>query len=360
MRRPPTRWIARGKRLEARFIDDVPIGVCDGHDVKSCTARAMLRGMGPAGAGRPIQLFAIGFAIAALVTAIIAVVVVVRRSDGAPAQAEKPSERRIPATDIVKLRRDAVDMVVEAGDIKGVKVTDSSLRSALGLAEGDVITAISGRPIKRQYDVQDAIFGVSMLNATSMFVDVIHDQKPTLQRWVVDGDLSKARRASVDAALGRLGTPTPPGGTAGILGGSGSGGSSSIYGGLVGSSDPDTTNDEIVAAIKKIDDTHVEVSRSAVDKILTNPMAVAKGARVVPAMKNGQPDGFKLYAIRPNSPYAALGFTNGDTVQAVNGLELRDASTALDIYTKLRSAKELQIDLMRRGQPMMLTITITP
>jgi len=63
--------------------------------------------------------------------------------------------------------------------------------------------------------------------------------------------------------------------------------------------------------------------------------------------------------IRPNSPYAALGFMNGDTIQAVNGLELRDASTALDVYTKLRSAKELQIDLMRRGQPIMLTITIT-
>ena len=91
-----------------------------------------------------------------------------------------------------------------------------------------------------------------------------------------------------------------------------------------------------------------------------NPMAIAKGARVVPAVKNGQPDGFKLYAIRPNSPYAALGFMNGDTIQAVNGLELRDASTALDVYTKLRSAKELQIDIMRRGQPMMLTITITP
>jgi type II secretory pathway component PulC len=310
--------------------------------------------------GRQIQLFAIGFAIAALVTAIVAVVVVVRRSDGPAVQDAKQSEHRIPAADIVKLKRDAVDMVVEAGDIKGVKVTDSALRSKLGLSEGDVITAISGRQIKRQYDVQDAIFGVSMLNASTIFVDVIHDHKPTLERWVVDGDLSTARRQAVDTALGRYGVtpPTIPGGTAGILGGSGST-SSNIYGGLVGA-DPDTVNDEIVAAIKKIDDTHVEVSRSAIDKVLANPMAVAKGARVVPAMKNGQPDGFKLYAIRPSSPYAALGFTNGDTIQAVNGLELRDASTALDIYTKLRSAKELQIDLLRRGQPMTLTITITP
>jgi len=311
--------------------------------------------------GRQIQLFAIGFAIAALVTAIVAVVVVVRRSDGPAVQDAKQSEHRVPAAEIIKLKRDAVDMVVEAGDIKGVKVTDSALRSKLGLSEGDVITAISGRQIKRQYDVQDAIFGVSMLNASTIFVDVIRDQKPTLERWVVDGDLATARRQAVDTVLGRYGTPsTPLGGTAGILGGSGSSSSgSNIYGGLVGS-DPDADNDAILAAIKKIDDTHVEVSRSAVDKVLANPMAIAKGARVVPAMKNGQPDGFKLYAIRPNSPYAALGFTNGDTIQAVNGLELRDASTALDVYTKLRSAKELQIDLLRRGKPMTLSITITP
>lgn len=314
--------------------------------------------MATAGAGRQIQLFAVGFAIAALVTAVVAVVVVVRRSDGVPAvHDDKPSERRVPATEIVKLKRDAIDVVVDAGDIKGVKVTDSAVRTALGLAEGDVITAISGRPIKRQYDVQDAIFGVSMLSATTIFVDVIHDQKPTLQRWLVDGDLSKARRASIDAALGRYGGITPPPPPPADILGSGSSGTS-IYGGLVGSSDPDT--DQLIAAIKKIDDTHVEVSRSAVDKVLANPMAIAKGARVVPAIKNGQPDGFKLYAIRPSSAYAALGFMNGDTIQAINGAALSDAKAALDIYTKLRSAKELQFDIMRRGQPMMLTITITP
>jgi general secretion pathway protein C len=48
-------------------------------------------------------------------------------------------------------------------------------------------------------------------------------------------------------------------------------------------------------------------------------MAVAKGARVVPAVKNGKPDGFKLYAIRPSSVYSKLGLTNGDTIQSING-----------------------------------------
>ncbi|MGN6107838.1 MAG: type II secretion system protein GspC, partial [Kofleriaceae bacterium] len=69
--------------------------------------------------------------------------------------------------------------------------------------------------------------------------------------------------------------------------------------------------DELQAAIdngiKKIDDTNFEIDKSLVDKVLVNPMAVAKGARVVPSMKNGKADGFKLYAIRPTSVFAKLG-----------------------------------------------------
>src|SRR5262245_56994631 len=164
----------------------------------------MLDGMSESGAsGRQIQLVAIGFAIAALVTALIAVIVVVRRADSTPAQDRQGlTEHRIAATELVKLKREAVEMVVEAGDNKGVRVTDSGLRAVLGLDDGDVITAISGRPIKRQYDVQDALFGVSMLNATTIYVDVIHDHHAEVQRWLVDGDLTKARRSAVDAALG--------------------------------------------------------------------------------------------------------------------------------------------------------------
>ena len=68
---------------------------------------------------------------------------------------------------------------------------------------------------------------------------------------------------------------------------------------------------------------------------------VAKGARVVPAVKNGKPDGFKLYAIRPSSVYAKLGLQNGDTLQSINGFELTSADKALEVYTKLREATSL-------------------
>ncbi len=114
----------------------------------------------------------------------------------------------------------------------------------------------------------------------------------------------------------------------------------------------------IDAGIRKIDDTHVEVTARVIDAVLANPMAIAKGARVVPAVKDGKADGFKLYAIRPTSVYAKLGFQNGDTLQLVNGMELTSADKALEVYTKVREATKLVIDITRRGKPVTLTITI--
>ena len=114
----------------------------------------------------------------------------------------------------------------------------------------------------------------------------------------------------------------------------------------------------IDSGIKKIDDSNYEIDKSLVEKVLLNPMAVAKGARVVPSMKNGKPDGFKLYAIRPSSAFARLGLANGDTLQSINGFELTSADKALEVYTKLREATSLEVEVTRRGKPVTLKYSI--
>lgn len=119
-----------------------------------------------------------------------------------------------------------------------------------------------------------------------------------------------------------------------------------------------TEEGDVGDGIKKIDDTHYDVDKALIEKVLLNPMAFAKGARVVPSMKNGKPDGFKLYAIRPNSAFAKLGLANGDTLQSINGFELTSADKALEVYTKLREATSLEVDVTRRGKPMSLNYSI--
>ena len=125
---------------------------------------------------------------------------------------------------------------------------------------------------------------------------------------------------------------------------------------------PTEGGDDLTAAIdsgvRKIDDSNYEIDRSLVDKVLANPMAIAKGARVVPAVKNGKADGFKLYAIRPSSVYSKLGFSNGDTIHSINGFELTSADKALEVYTKLKEANSLQVEITRRGKPVTINYGI--
>ncbi|HEY1548604.1 MAG TPA: type II secretion system protein GspC [Kofleriaceae bacterium] len=114
----------------------------------------------------------------------------------------------------------------------------------------------------------------------------------------------------------------------------------------------------IDSGIKKIDDNHYEISKDLVDKVLLNPMGFTKGARVVPAMANGKPNGFKLYSIRPGPVYGKLGLENGDTLSAINGMDLTSAEKALEVYTKLRDATTLEVSLTRRNKPDTITYSI--
>jgi general secretion pathway protein C len=112
------------------------------------------------------------------------------------------------------------------------------------------------------------------------------------------------------------------------------------------------------AGVRRLDDTRFEVERSLVTKVLANPVAAGRGARIVPSIRNGRPDGFKLYRVRPSSVYARLGLKSGDTIHAVNGFELTSMDKALEVYTKVRESSNLAVSITRRGKPLTLKYTI--
>jgi general secretion pathway protein C len=114
----------------------------------------------------------------------------------------------------------------------------------------------------------------------------------------------------------------------------------------------------IDAGIKKVDDTTFEVDRALIDKLLANPLAASKGARVTPSIKNGKPNGIKLYAIRPSSIYSKLGLSNGDTIHSINGFELDSLDKGLEVYQKVKDASSLQVSVTRRGKPVTLNYSI--
>jgi len=281
-------------------------------------------------------VIAVAAAGVSVVMSLIAVGVVASRGGEKSTEgAQLTIEASVAAADVAKLRRE----VVTTG-ASGMRVTDDKLRAALGLQSGDEIVMLGGRVMKRERDVTEAILGASMFEITMLDVDIVRDGKPLLVRWKIDGDLKSARR--LDSS-----TRSP-----------GSGGTTAPIDPLDPWTPSTTSPDPLADTVRKIDDTHFELPRSTIDQMLANPMAAAKGARVVPAMKNGAPDGFKLYAIRPSSLWAALGFQNGDTIHSINDFELDSVDKALEVYTKLRDASVLSVELTRRGRPETITIEI--
>lgn len=91
---------------------------------------------------------------------------------------------------------------------------------------------------------------------------------------------------------------------------------------------------------------------------LEQPSAIARSARIVPALRDGKPSGVKIYAVRPDSLLAAIGFENGDTLRAVNDVPISTADSALEVYRTHREPDHVDLDIERRGQRVRIVVLL--
>ncbi len=117
------------------------------------------------------------------------------------------------------------------------------------------------------------------------------------------------------------------------------------------------TSEAIGRAISRTGPKRYAIRRELVHGLLSNP-TLLRQARLVPSIRDGRPDGLRLFAIRPGSVFSLIGFENGDTIRTINGFELTHPDKALEAYTRLRNASQLSVGLLRRGQPLTLEYTI--
>jgi general secretion pathway protein C len=115
---------------------------------------------------------------------------------------------------------------------------------------------------------------------------------------------------------------------------------------------------ELDQGIKQVSETKYSVRRSLVDKLLQNQSELIKQARVVPHEENGRVVGVKLYGIRKSSLFGKLGLQNGDMLRTINGFDMSSPDSALEAYTKLRSASNLSLAIVRRGNAVTMDYNI--
>jgi general secretion pathway protein C len=115
---------------------------------------------------------------------------------------------------------------------------------------------------------------------------------------------------------------------------------------------------EMDKGIKKTGENTYEIQRGTLESVLGNIGLLSRSARIVPEMRDGKAAGFRLYAVKPDGPFAKIGMQNGDVISSINGLELTSPEKALEVYAKLKSASHLSLGLETNGKKVTKDYTI--
>jgi general secretion pathway protein C len=99
---------------------------------------------------------------------------------------------------------------------------------------------------------------------------------------------------------------------------------------------------------KVVDRREVEQAMSDLPKLLSQ-------ARAAPHMVNGAVNGFRLDYIAPASFYEKIGVQAGDVLQRVNGVDIRDPGTMLNLLQQLKNEQIVKLDVVRNNQRSTIT-----
>jgi general secretion pathway protein C len=92
------------------------------------------------------------------------------------------------------------------------------------------------------------------------------------------------------------------------------------------------------------------LDKQEVTAALENLPQLLTKARVVPNLSpEGKNDGFRVVSISPASFYERIGLRNGDVIQRINGVEVKDPQTFMQVFNQLKDESNITMDLMRNS-----------
>lgn len=95
----------------------------------------------------------------------------------------------------------------------------------------------------------------------------------------------------------------------------------------------------------------VALNRSMIENAMQDVSKLMTEMTITPNIsEDGQQSGLALRNIKPNSIFRRMGLRNGDVLVGVNGDQIESVDDALGLYENLKSASEVQVQIMRRGQ----------
>jgi general secretion pathway protein C len=111
--------------------------------------------------------------------------------------------------------------------------------------------------------------------------------------------------------------------------------------------------------VRQIDPNRYVLDRSTLNNSLNNMPALFTQIRAIPNLgPDGQPHGFKLSEIQPDSIFQQIGLRDGDILTGVGGQGVGDPAKAMQLLSQMRSQSTISLTVMRDGQPVQLQYSI--
>lgn len=93
------------------------------------------------------------------------------------------------------------------------------------------------------------------------------------------------------------------------------------------------------------------IDQRALNAALDNIGQAMTDARLLPSIKNGKVEGFRISEVKPQGIFGTIGIKNGDVLLSINDFPIDSPEKAIQSFASLKGQNRIKLDLVRDGQP---------
>ncbi len=93
------------------------------------------------------------------------------------------------------------------------------------------------------------------------------------------------------------------------------------------------------------------ISQRALNAALDNIGQAMTDARLLPSIKEGKVEGFRVSEVKPAGIFGMVGIKNGDILLSINDFKIDSPEKAIQALAALKGQTGIKLDMLRDGQP---------
>lgn len=100
------------------------------------------------------------------------------------------------------------------------------------------------------------------------------------------------------------------------------------------------------------------IDQRALNAALDNIGQAMTDARLLPSIKDGKVEGFRLSEVKPQGVFGSLGLKNGDVLAKINDFPIDSPEKAIQSFMTLKGQNRIKLDILRDSAPTTLSYDI--